>query len=308
MTAANTSKPTETSANQAVDALIAQFHAGKRLRVWSLVITIFGDAIIPRGGMIGMAALQELTDRLGVAPGALRAAVSRLAKDGWIARHRHGRKSYYSLAPESAATSIRAAARFYAPDPPGWNGDWTVALAPDEPAADRETRDVALREAGFIRIGNGLYVRPIGSEAAIGAADDDMFVLDAQAEIVPDWVLRLCSDPEVADAYSNIVIGFAPLDAALAAGDTLSPLDAFIARTLLIHAWRRVRLRDVDLPQDLRPSDWPGDAARALVTRLYARLLDPSERWLDTCDGQPDAPMPKPDSTLERRFTPAMDV
>jgi phenylacetic acid degradation operon negative regulatory protein len=289
------------SAIQALDALIAQFQSAKRLRVWSVVITVFGDAVIPRGGMIGLAALQELTSRMGVAPGALRAALSRLAKDGWVERFRHGRRSYYSLSGASAQTSIKAGARFYAPGPPTWNGRWTLALAPEEPASARETRHAALSDGGFVRMSNGLYLRP--DEAITNCeALKDMFVLDGRAEATPEWVLQFLSDPEVAAGYAAIVADFTPLDLTLAAGAALSPLDATVARTLLIHDWRRVVLRDVDLPLDLRPCDWPGEEARALVRRLYARLLEPSERWLDTCDGRPDAPLPKPGAMLERRF------
>mgnify|MGYP000058939650 CR=1 FL=1 len=306
MTATDAATPARKSENEALDALIERFHAGKRLRVWSLVITAFGDAIIPRGGMLGMAALQELTDRIGVTPGALRAAVSRLAKDGWVERHRHGRKSYYSLSPASAATSIEAGKRFYAPGPPEWDGTWTVALAPEESAPDRESRNAALNGIGFIRLGNGAYVRPSEMKGKDIRGLTGMFVLQARADTIPVWVLRLGSDPDIALAYEAIIAAFAPLDAALASGETLSPLDAFVARTLLIHDWRRVVLRDIELPEELRPQDWPSELARNLVKRLYARLLAPSERWLDTCDGRPDKPLPKADASLHERFTSAL--
>ncbi|MEJ8573031.1 PaaX family transcriptional regulator C-terminal domain-containing protein [Microbaculum marinum] len=276
-------------------------NAAKRLRVWSVVITVFGDAVIPRGGMIGMAALQDLTTRMGVAPGALRAAMSRLAKDGWVVRLRHGRRSYYRLSRESAATSIAAGDRFYAAGPPGWDGSLEVAIAPEEPAGERDARTATMAGAGFVRIGNGTYIRP-GRVADAAAIPKDMFVLAAAADAVPDWVTGFVSDPDVAQGYTSILADFGSLDAALARGSTLSPLDAVVARTLLIHDWRRVVLRDAALPNRLRPRDWPGEDARSLVKRLYRRLLEPSERWLDQCDGRPDAPLPKPGAMLAQRF------
>lgn len=62
-----------------VDSLIERLHARGRPRVWSLVITVFGDAIVPRGGRVALATLQEVMERLRVEPGALRTAMSRLA-------------------------------------------------------------------------------------------------------------------------------------------------------------------------------------------------------------------------------------
>jgi phenylacetic acid degradation operon negative regulatory protein len=40
-------------------------------------------------------------------------------------------------------------------------------------------------------------------------------------------------------------------------------------RTLLIHEYRRVLLRDPNLPEALLPAGWPGLQARALCESLY---------------------------------------
>jgi phenylacetic acid degradation operon negative regulatory protein len=292
------------SATRSLDALIGRFHSGERLRVWSFVITVFGDAIVPRGGMVGMAALQELTDRMRISPGALRAALSRLAKDGWVERHRHGRKSYYRLTPDSAATFARAGDRIYAPGPPPWDGGWTIAVAPEEIAGEREERTARLTGQGFVRLSNGLFIRP-KADRTDAIPDTDLFVLDASADTVPDWVLHACSSPETDIAYSVLNATIAPLDDMLCDGGALSPLDAMVARALLIHEWRRVLLRDADLPAALRPADWSGEDARKLVASLYARLLEPSERWLDACDGRPEGPLPPPGKDLRERFARA---
>lgn len=291
------------SATRSLDALIERFHAGERLRVWSFLITIFGDAIVPRGGMVGMTALQDITDRMRISPGALRAALSRLAKDGWVERERHGRKSYYRLTPESAALFADAARRFYASGPPAWSGVWSIAIAPEEPAAERDARIADLTGHGFVKLSNGLFVCPKTAEPTTPApALADMFVLDARATALPDWVPQACSDPEIDVAYAVLSATIAPLEDALEDGGTLSPLDALVARILLIHEWRRVILRDVDLPAELRPADWSLEETRALVGDLYGRLLAPSERWLDTCDGRPDGALPPAGQDLRDRF------
>ena len=55
---------------------------------------------------------------------------------------------------------------------------------------------------------------------------------------------------------------------------------AFVARTLLVHAYRRVRLRDPQLPREVLAGDWPGAAAYTLARVLYRVTLSPSERFL----------------------------
>ena len=57
--------------------LINTLRAEGRLRVWSLVITAFGDLVQHRGGAVSSARLNVLLGRIGVEPGALRTALSR---------------------------------------------------------------------------------------------------------------------------------------------------------------------------------------------------------------------------------------
>ena len=83
---------------------------------------------------------------------------------------------------------------------------------------------------------------------------------------------------------------------------SLSDADAFTARILLIHHYRRVVLRDPLLPIALLPKDWPGQAARKLCGRIYRALLPKSEQWLDRHATNENGPLPAPDAALARRF------
>jgi len=80
-----------------------------------------------------------------------------------------------------------------------------------------------------------------------------------------------------ADAYLKFMKTFEPLRASIGRGEVLSDADAFTARILLIHHYRRVVLRDPLLPTPLLPRDWPGRAARRLCGEIYRGLLPASE-------------------------------
>jgi len=67
----------------------------------------------------------------------------------------------------------------------------------------------------------------------------------------------------------------------------LTPLEAIAARTLLVHEWRRIVLRDPGLPERLLPRDWPGAATRDLARGIYRALAGPSEAWLDAAGVPP---------------------
>ena len=93
--------------------------------------------------------------------------------------------------------------------------------------------------------------------------------------------------PQVERAWQQFLTRFEPLEAGL---DQLSLAEAFFVRTLLIHEYRRVLLRDPNLPKALLPAHWPGEQARQLCERLYRATLKRSEQYLaanvDTLNGR----------------------
>ena len=77
------------------------------------------------------------------------------------------------------------------------------------------------------------------------------------------------------------------------AGDaTHDPAQSFVVRTLLIHEYRRVLLRDPQLPVALHPLDWPGAAAYALCRDFYRLTHRAAERHLAATLRGPRGPLP----------------
>jgi phenylacetic acid degradation operon negative regulatory protein len=77
---------------------------------------------------------------------------------------------------------------------------------------------------------------------------------------------------------------------------------AFLTRTLLIHDFRRLLLRDPELPDVLLPAKWPGQTARMLTKELYQRLLAPSERHLNQHLLLANGDAPPASDLVRRRF------
>ena len=111
------------------------------------------------------------------------------------------------------------------------------------------------------------------------------------------WALE-----EIGDAYQRFVALFEPVERWVQVGRNVSGIEAMVARTLLIHEYRRVVLRDPLLPSALLPEDWPGFTARALCRGMYLALLPMSEAWLDEHGRNEDGPLPPPATDLQHRF------
>jgi phenylacetic acid degradation operon negative regulatory protein len=96
-----------------IAALLKQFHARKPARIWSLIVTLYGDAIVPRGGSLWIGSLIEIMDLFRIDAGHVRTAVSRLSSDGWLASTKRGRASYYRLTKSGEAEFLQATQRIY---------------------------------------------------------------------------------------------------------------------------------------------------------------------------------------------------
>jgi len=148
-------------------------------RTGSIVITVFGDAIVPRGGSVWLGTLLTFFEMLDIDGGVVRTAMSRLAADGWLERSKVGRNSFYRLADKGRQTFDAATRHIYDPPPPDWTGRFELLLIGGE---DRDVSREALKNAGFGSPLPGVWVAPSGvpvPEEASGAirlevsAEDD---------------------------------------------------------------------------------------------------------------------------------------
>jgi len=281
-----------------IATLLKQFHARKPARIWSLIVTLYGDAIVPRGGSLWIGSLIEIMALFGIDAGHVRTAVSRLSSDGWLASTKRGRSSYYRLTKGGEAEFLQATQRIYSgvPIQPGEMQVVVIAPYARDPAALRS----ALSAAGYaaispvIHVGLGAPPDPVEREGifVMTPRPDDRRALAASAFRLND----------VSQGYRDFIAQFSPLADALA-NKPFAEEHALIARTLLIHDFRRVVLRDPGLPHDLLPDDWSGQAARALAAKIYAALVAPSERFLDDRARAEDGLLPPPGDGFHSRFS-----
>jgi phenylacetic acid degradation operon negative regulatory protein len=281
-------------------ALIVSRFKREPSRTGSLIITFYGDAILPRGGSVWLGTLLQFLEMLEIDGGVVRTAVSRLAADGWLDRDKVGRKSFYRLAKRGRERFEAAVEHVYNPHPSDWSGRFEVLLIGN--GADRESSRTALIEAGFGNPIPGVWVAPSG--VPVPPEADGAIRLEASAAeeagrrlIGESWSLE-----RTADSYRNFLKTFSPLKDWAAGTGALDPADALLARILMIHHYRRVILRDPLLPAALLPANWPAAEARQFCGRMYQALLPASEKWLNEHGESLSGPLPAPGAELKRRF------
>jgi phenylacetic acid degradation operon negative regulatory protein len=270
-----------------------------------VIVTIFGDAVIPRGGELWLGSLTEIASALEIDPGAVRTALTRLAADHLITRTRVGRESFVRLDPRVTADFERATERIYFAHPTHWTGRWRMAVL-RLPTGGADPRTV-LAAAGFAPLGSNVMIAPQTPAGALVSGREQEpagpLYLDAHGPVEEGRVLaglafRL---DDLAMAYRRFLADFAPTAARLREMREIDPLTALVARVVVVHAFRRVVLRDPLLPLELLPDAWPGTSARRLAGEIYDAVRAPAEVWLDNARNA-GGKLPKAVATLWRRF------
>ena len=212
------------------DLLIARWTEPSR--AGSLIITIFGDAIAPRGGEIALADVIHLLAGLAIGPGVVRTAISRLTADGWLEGNKHGRVSFYRLteraAPSSPPPNPASTARSSAPGTASSASPFP-RKAPTAPSSKPPASPSSPPACSPPRPGaRPLHLLATGEPAALRASPP-------------------APGPSTSSAPSTPITSTAS-PRSLPAPPGCRPNEAMPVRTLLIHDYRRVVLRDPRLP------------------------------------------------------------
>jgi phenylacetic acid degradation operon negative regulatory protein len=139
-----------------VESLLDRFHERTPIRAGSLIVTVFGDAVVPRGGALSLTSLHEIMRAFRISDTLVRTALSRLVSDGWFERWKVGRNSYYRLTGQGQQAFAQATQRIYADPPQDWNGSFDLVLL--ENTQDRSALRAKLSEVGFGALGPDLLI------------------------------------------------------------------------------------------------------------------------------------------------------
>ena len=263
---------------------------GLKLRANSLLVTLYGDALASQKTPISLGSLIELAGLFGLSSRLVRTSAFRLTADGWFDVTRVGRRSFYGLSEVGRLRVVHAQRRIYDFAPLPWDGHWTLALIDSQlKASTRQHLKRELLWAGFGQLSSNVFAHPHADHPTLKdiiastKTHDQLVVLRAQsidgyaerplASVMQD-TFKLAA---VGEAWREFIRRFEPLQADAA---SLPPATAFFSRILLIHEYRKVLLRDPQLPQALLPVDWQGDKARELCEALYRSFQPNSAAFL----------------------------
>ena len=251
------------SSRPALDELVTILTGEHPPRVWSLLVTVFGDLAQEEGSAISGAVLRAVASVIGFKPEAVRVALHRLRKEGWIESSRKGRQSDYYLTDWGREQSAEASPLIYSRDEPGAEA-WLI-----------------LSEAG----NNAKCGMPVGSGQRIAPQpspnDDELSVLLDSDVSMPQWIRQKLCTADILALGTETADRFTRLGDQLDRPCELPALDRAVLRVLIVHAWRRVVLRTPQLPDYIMPEGWRGAECRLRAVALLDALPRPTLEELE---------------------------
>jgi phenylacetic acid degradation operon negative regulatory protein len=266
------------------------------LRSQDLVFTLYGDYIRYRGGEAWTGSLIELLGLFGMSEQAVRSALSRMSRKGWLKGRRVGNKSFYSLTPKSIKLLEEGAQRIFQPRTDEWDGKWCV-LTYSIPEKKRSLRN-KLRERltwlGYAPLNRATWISPRVLRHELEDLLDSLKIRD-HVEIFCAEHLGFSSNQKVVTScwnlgglnrtYADFIAKYEPLldehKAKLAEGNSLEPSQCFVQRFMLVHEYRSFPYVDPNLPAELLPEDWLGDKALQLFREYHELLTAEANAFVD---------------------------
>jgi phenylacetic acid degradation operon negative regulatory protein len=291
--------PSISATRRAIQKWIQRALANDPPRAKSLVVTIFGDSIQPHGGSIRLKGLIDLLAPFGINQRLVRTSVFRLVREQWLQPKKCGRESSYQLTEPGRRRFALAYGKIYQRQTLQWNGRWTLLVLPAN-GTSPQLRTSLRRELewqGVRQLTPNLFGHPQIDRAALAEllgrlnvsskvvacqvlSSGDLDTLSLSDQVTDLWDLSA-----VSKSYRAFLRRCSTLRLLPGEPGVIPPLEWFMIRTLLIHAFRRIVLHDPLLPVELLPDPWIGDEAYALVGRIYWQSVPGSEAHLNAALG-----------------------
>nr|WP_221473461.1 PaaX family transcriptional regulator C-terminal domain-containing protein [Planomonospora venezuelensis] len=245
---------------------------------------LYGDHLRSRGGRASVAALVRLLSPLEIAAPAVRTAVSRMVRQGWLTPVRLPRGPGYEVTPKCVRRLDETALRIYRAGTIPWSGRWHLVVV--EPVRERPRRErlrAELSFLGYAPLSETTWIGPhpspeldplLASEQVRAERFEAVLDGDPRALVARTWDLAA-----IGAAYEEWLARAVELVGALP--DGAADDRVFAVRSRLLHGWRNFLFRDPGLPADLLPPGWPGEKARTYFEQEATRLLPAAAAFVE---------------------------
>ncbi len=261
-----------------------------------MIFTLYGDYISHYGSKIWIGSLIRLLNEFGHNDQSVRAAISRMSKQGWVQSEKIGNKSYYSLTARGQKRIDEAAKRIFKLAPEKWDGKWRMFMY-TIPEEIRNVRDELRKElvwSGFGMLSSSCWISANNLEKQVFDLVEkydiesyvDFFIAEYSGPHENNRLVNKSWDiEEINGKYQVFISEYSQkyiIDKNKIQKGNMSDAECFVERTKLVHEYRKFLFVDPGLPEELLPEKWLGNHAAALFSDYYKELAEPSSRFFES--------------------------
>lgn len=201
----------------------------EKIKVWSLIVTLFGDCGAKEPAHLSGKEINRILGNIGINPPAIRVALHRLKKEGWINTAKSdedGREVTYILSKRGLRETVTAYEDVYR-ESVKYSSGWTLQMYRDaQPPITHP----------YLPLFKNVFLTPVDQKAPMPG----VMGIGLPNEI-PDWFVEKVVPhklEQLAQSYWRAA------DNAHAVLDECGELDRLSIRLLALHHWRKMALRD----------------------------------------------------------------
>ncbi len=272
-------------------------HKKIQARFSTVIYTLFGAFIVPRGGRVHVASLIRLVVPLGFSPNAIRLGLSRMARHGVFDIRKSGRRSYYSLNTKGLKWMEQGRVRAFEVERKRWDGKWRL-LVYSIPETMRQLRDklrYKLQGMGFANLSASFWISPNELQATLLKYLEQTNMVDCVETFTADYTgqhskkelaAAIWNVAELSDRYGNFYKKYGKLlssyEKLAKTGRSMDSAECFARRFCMTAEYVALRLEDPMLPPELLPVDWVGLRAEKIYNRLLKLLKPRADAFVDS--------------------------
>ncbi|MFC0418106.1 phenylacetic acid degradation operon negative regulatory protein PaaX [Cytobacillus solani] len=262
----------------------------------SMIFTLYGDYISHYGSKIWVGSLIRLLSEFGHNDQSVRAAISRMNKQGWVQSEKIGNKSYYSLTDRGQRRIDEAGKRIFKLMPEKWDGFWRIFMY-NIPEEIRNVRDELRKElvwSGFGTLSNSCWISANDLEKQVFDLIEKYEIGDYVDFFISQYTgphenIRLVEKSwnleEINAKYQDFISEYSQkyiIDKNKIQKGNKTDAECFVERTKLVHEYRKFLFVDPGLPEELLPEKWLGNHAASLFSDYYKELAEPASRFFES--------------------------
>jgi phenylacetic acid degradation operon negative regulatory protein len=276
---------------------IKKEHRKRRVRTITIILTLFGSYVNPRGGKVWVGSLIKLLEPFGLSSNAIRLALSRMSKQNLIQSQKIDRKSYYSLTTKGTQWMLYGQRWTLEKECKPWDKKWRLLVysVPEESRYLRDKLREELKGMGFGSLSSSLWISPFNFKEKMAKLFGKIKVA-GYVETFEAKYTGLVEGRELAarawdirgleERYREFIGKYSPIfvrhKERMERKETIALGECFAERFRVTAEYIEIALYDPMLPLELLPDDWAGISAKNICLE-YRKLLAPeANKFVDS--------------------------